>query len=421
MMKNDYRRSLIMLRALERGYSGHVRLEHRTLTGSMVFVVTAPSGGTLCAALVRWNSRGEYAAARLGELRRDSRGQATLAYSFDPRSIDGHPLSDYSLIAVTDRVGRRCDMVLAGNLNGSRETDWNQARIAACTACARADEPAFDLPFCPGACPARPNYDDQATPLPDSVLVEPGDAPTPLPDSVPVEPGDAPTPLPDSVPVEPGDAPAPLPDSVPVEPGDAPAPLPDSVPVEPGDAPTPLPDSVPVEPGDAPAPLPDSVPVEGQIPEGTFSGESAVVSDASDSRAEPPLPPPPVFIGPNDSFGAISAVSYGGADDGALNPTVVWPGESEALRSYFAGENYSVDAPDDGYLYVEAPMSEESGYDSLRIGVRPENGVPESVAYALPGRFSAEPPEGLEDYEWSGDGERGWWIAYLDAASGRRI
>ena len=160
MMKNDYRRSLIMLRALERGYSGHVRLEHRTLTGSMVFVVTAPSGGTLCAALVRWNSRGEYAAARLGELRRDSRGQATLAYSFDPRCIDGHPLSDYSLIAVTDRVGRRCDMVLAGNLNGSRETDWNQARIAACSACAMAAAALGELfemgTNRPSICPSAP-------------------------------------------------------------------------------------------------------------------------------------------------------------------------------------------------------------------------------------------------------------------------
>ena len=336
MMKNDYRRSLIMLRALERGYSGHVRLEHRTLTGSMVFVVTAPSGGTLCAALVRWNSRGEYAAARLGELRRDSRGQATLAYSFDPRCIDGHPLSDYSLIAVTDRVGRRCDMVLAGNLNGSRETDWNQARIAACSACARADEPAFDLPVRPDVRPARPNYDDQATTLPDDVLVEPGDTPTTLPDDIPVE-------------------------------------------------------------------------TDEQIPVETPSDESTDGSAA------------PLFPASDDSAGAIPAASYSDADANALNPTLVWPGESEGLRSYFAGENYSVDAPDDGYLYVEAPMPEESGYDSVRIGVRPENGVPESVAYALPGRFSAEPPEGLEDYEWSGDGERGWWVAYLDAASGHRL
>lgn len=396
MMKNDYRRSLIMLRALERGYSGHVRLEHRTLTGSMVFVVTAPSGGTLCAALVRWNSRGEYAAARLGELRRDSRGQATLAYSFDPRCIDGHPLSDYSLIAVTDRVGRRCDMVLAGNLNGSRETDWNQARIAACSACAMADEPAFDLPVRPGVRPARPNYDDQATTLPDDVLVEPVDTPTTLPDDVLVEPGDTPTTLPDDVLVEPDDAPTTLPDDVLVEPDDAPTALPDDMLVEPDDAPTTLPDDIPVE-------------TDEQISVETPSDESTDGSAA------------PLFPAPDDSASAIPAASYGDADANALNPTLVWPGESEGLRSYFAGENYSVDAPDDGYLYVEAPMPEESGYDSVRIGVHPENGVPESVAYALPGRFSAEPPEGLEDYEWSGDGERGWWIAYLDAASGRRL
>ena len=396
MMKNDYRRSLIMLRALERGYSGHVRLEHRTLTGSMVFVVTAPSGGTLCAALVRWNSRGEYAAARLGELRRDSRAQATLAYSFDPRCIDGHPLSDYSLIAVTDRVGRRCDMVLAGNLNGSRETDWNQARIAACSACAMADEPAFDLPVRPGVRPARPNYDDQATTLPDDVLVEPGDTPTTLPDNVFVEPDDTPTTLPDDVLVEPDDTPTTLPDDVLVEPVGEPTTLPDDVLVEPDDAPTTLPDDIPVE-------------TDEQIPVETPSDESTDGSAA------------PLFPAPDDSAGAIPAASYGDADANALNPALVWPGESEGLRSYFAGENYSVDAPDDGYLYVEAPMPEESGYDSVRIGVRPENGVPESVAYALPGRFSAEPPEGLEDYEWSGDGERGWWVAYLDAASGRRL
>ena len=396
MMKNDYRRSLIMLRALERGYSGHVRLEHRTLTGSMVFVVTAPSGGTLCAALVRWNSRGEYAAARLGELRRDSRGQATLAYSFDPRCIDGHPLSDYSLIAVTDRVGRRCDMVLAGNLNGSRETDWNQARIAACSACAMADEPAFDLPVRPGVRPARPNYDDQATTLPDDVLVEPDDTPTTLPDDVLVEPDDAPTTLPDDVLVEPDDAPTALPDDVLVEPDDVPTTLPDDVLVEPDDVPTTLPDDIPVE-------------MDEQISVETPSDESTDGSAA------------PLFPAPDDSAGAIPAASYGDADANALNPALVWPGESEGLRSYFAGENYSVDAPDDGYLYVEAPMPEESGYDSVRIGVHPENGVPESVAYALPGRFSAEPPEGLEDYEWSGDGERGWWVAYLDAASGHRL
>ena len=72
MVKNDYRRSLIMFRSHAQGYSGHVRLERRTLMGSMFFVVNAPGGtGTLCATLVCRDARGAYFAAKLGELRRD--------------------------------------------------------------------------------------------------------------------------------------------------------------------------------------------------------------------------------------------------------------------------------------------------------------------------------------------------------------
>ena len=35
MMRNDYRRALILLRSNAASYSGHVRLERRTLMGSM--------------------------------------------------------------------------------------------------------------------------------------------------------------------------------------------------------------------------------------------------------------------------------------------------------------------------------------------------------------------------------------------------
>ena len=41
MAKNDYRRQLIMLRGLEKGYSGHARLEKRVLSGTMDFMTTA--------------------------------------------------------------------------------------------------------------------------------------------------------------------------------------------------------------------------------------------------------------------------------------------------------------------------------------------------------------------------------------------
>lgn len=149
MVKNDYRRSLIMLRAHAQGYSGHVRLERRTLMGSLFVSINAPSTkGTLCAALIRRNARGAYAAARLGTLRRDGRGQAGLAYSFDPRNIDGAALEDYWLIAIvhTDQMGA-CELVLTGNVNGSREVEWNGVREAACDACRESSPPACE--FCP--------------------------------------------------------------------------------------------------------------------------------------------------------------------------------------------------------------------------------------------------------------------------------
>lgn len=136
MMKNDYRRALIMLRAHEKGYSGHIRLEHRTLSGSMYFMVGAlGNGNTLCAALVRRDAKGAYFAVKLGELRRDSRGQATLAYSFDPRNIDGRPLEEYRVAVVVERRPDGCGLVLSGNVNGAREVSWPEVSAAACSVC----------------------------------------------------------------------------------------------------------------------------------------------------------------------------------------------------------------------------------------------------------------------------------------------
>lgn len=156
MVKNDYRRSLLMLRSHERGYSGHVRLERRTLIGSMYFAVGAPSGsGELCAALIRRDARGAYYAAKLGALRYDGRGQATLACSFDPRNIDGFALEDYLLIAIVHRDAENCSVVLSGNVNGSQEVSWNSVRAAACSVCAR-------QPACEMCSPVQPRTPDEA-------------------------------------------------------------------------------------------------------------------------------------------------------------------------------------------------------------------------------------------------------------------
>ena len=129
MIRNDYRRALIRLRALEKGYSGHVRLERRTLRGNMQFSITAPSGGELHAAILA-RKPGTYAAEDLGALGRDGRGQAGLNATFDPRNILGNDLDECPLVAVALVAPPEVRIVLTGNLNGSCEIDWMQLRDA---------------------------------------------------------------------------------------------------------------------------------------------------------------------------------------------------------------------------------------------------------------------------------------------------
>lgn len=141
MMRNDYRRALILLRSNAAAYSGHVRLERRTLMGSMYFVVQAPEAAeNLRAALVGRDRSGYYACA-LGQFKRDSRGQAVLSHSFDPRKLCGRELEQYQLVAV---VRGDCEIVLSGNVSGSAELNWAQVRAAVCTLYASSDEAAED-------------------------------------------------------------------------------------------------------------------------------------------------------------------------------------------------------------------------------------------------------------------------------------
>lgn len=132
MMRNDYRRALILLRGSVPGYSGHVRLERRTMMGSMYFLLQAPTGcEKLRAALVGRNRDGYYACA-LGEAQRNARGQAVLSYSFDPRNICNRALEDYQMFAVSCADAQDCEIVLYGNVSGYAEMNWEQARMALC-------------------------------------------------------------------------------------------------------------------------------------------------------------------------------------------------------------------------------------------------------------------------------------------------
>lgn len=128
-MRNEYRRSLIMLRSNAAGYSGHVRLERRTLMGSMYFTVQAPPLiERLRAALVGRDQKGYYA-CEIGELTRDNRDQLSLAYSFDPGNICNRELEAYQLITVSLVGGENLTLVLFGNVNGY--TDLNRDRVQA--------------------------------------------------------------------------------------------------------------------------------------------------------------------------------------------------------------------------------------------------------------------------------------------------
>lgn len=347
MVKNDYRRSLIMLRPHAPGYSGHVRLERRTLMGSMFFVINVPAScGELCAALVRRNAQDTYFAVKLGELRRDGRGQATLAYSFDPRNIDGRPLEDYLLITVVHRDSENCDVVLSGNVNGSVEVNWNSVRAASCEACTPPRTPACDL--CPPAPQPRP--------------------------SQPSRPGTG---------------------------GEV--------------RPTPSQPSQPVEDEGEPTPSEPSQPEEGEE-SGPVPGEPSRPEESGENR---PIPNrPSQFVGePENGDGREETLPTAGETLG-IDLSAPWPGVSEQLREMFASQPARELMLNDGYTYVTAPMPEGSGYDHVEVGVRIRDGVPDSVAYAIPARYTPEPPPGLEDYRWQGGASEGWWTVHTDPSTG---
>lgn len=150
MQKNEYRRALIMLRSLLNGYSGHARLEIRTLTGNLNIRAMIPQGAQSVRAALVGRRSSLYFAHPLGNLRRDMRGQAGLSVNFDPRDIGGRTLDAYSLLALVTINNGVCELALVGNLNGSCENDWERVRATVCALYApqpRPEEPPVAAPY----------------------------------------------------------------------------------------------------------------------------------------------------------------------------------------------------------------------------------------------------------------------------------
>ncbi len=145
MNKNDYRRALIMLRALSGSYTGHVRLERRTLMGTLQITVSGPTDPKLTGLLLG-DKGGQWYGSVLGTLKSDRRDQSGLLASIDPRNISRRDLDDYALVGVAGPSG----LLMSGFLNGSRQVDWAAAAQVVAQLCgtpaATAGEPVMDLP-----------------------------------------------------------------------------------------------------------------------------------------------------------------------------------------------------------------------------------------------------------------------------------
>lgn len=307
MMRNDYRRALILLRGNAPGYSGHVRLERRTLMGSMYFQVQAPEECPALRAALVGSGRDSYFACALGELQRDNRGQAVLAYSFDPRNICGHELEDYQLIVISCASDERCEILLYGNVCGHAQLNWERVRTAVCGL-----------------------YTDGIA------------------------------------------------------------------------------RSTPEAQADKPA---THTAVEGQIrqeieelreeiQDAQESGEDAGTEVREELEDEI-----------SDAQGILSDGESSAAELLGLDIDLPWPGDAEVLRPLFIYSPSLKNPPDDDFVYIASPMPDESGYPYVAVGIRVENGEPVSLRYALPSRWTAEPPAGLEEYAWVGDRNRGWWVS----------
>jgi hypothetical protein len=131
MIRNDYRHALILLRSSVKGMSGHVRLERRTLSGSMRFSVSGAGTSDNLRALLMRKGRNGWTGVQMGALHVDNRGQAGLTWTFDPRNIEGAALEDYPVVAVVQLKNGQAEPAMSGFVNGSTDVDWAQAMSAA--------------------------------------------------------------------------------------------------------------------------------------------------------------------------------------------------------------------------------------------------------------------------------------------------
>ena len=427
MLRNDYRRALIMMRSLRAGIAGYVRLERRTLIGTMQFTVTGAREDELLYALLLYQVNGLWYAQPIGQLGPARYGQSGLVYRFDPRSIEGRALEDYTLVAVASLEDGVCDLVLAGFLNGSREVDWPQVRQAVCQSFATSgtsDRPLVDQgapipPICtPDCCQICPDGGAASLPLnPDRPVVDGGAVSLPLADNAPSATDG------ESEPVESAAA-VPTFSSEPRAANEAAVSEAQSrqetAPHSAGQAEargdTSQSADEPVQPSAEAqhSAVPQSV---GQTREGGDAPESTDSAEAIDGASPDAFDTPAQDGARPDAFDTPARLNTGDdcengcaaaeLDTDSDNP---WPACIEPLRRLYRTRASCRPFDAEGFVLIKAPIAPETGLDHCIAGLSCAGGKPDRVLYGIPARYTPEPPPGLEGYAWRGDTGSGYWV-----------
>lgn len=395
MNRNEYRRALIMLRSMKSGVSGYVRLERRTLMGTLQFTINgAQDGGELYAILLADNG-GALSAVRLARFAAPRYGQTGLVWKFDPRNIENRTLEQYHFAAVVEIREGVCELLLCGNLNGSAEADWIQVRDAACrlfTPVRISGAPISPIDEKrPEICPC---HDDGIQTLPEYNEDFPANPGTDSEVPAPVEPREEPD-------AETGDSSPP--DIVSAEPENSSA-------EESGSSPSltaPETDSeltgccgqpsapVHTEPDELDTPAMDE-------PFLTAARAAYAAENEPDSPVPDELDTPAQDDFPSDTTA--------GEQLSLTDPNAAWPESIEPLRALFFSSERIVPFEMEEYVFIRAPLPDNNCASSCLIGLYCENGMPERVCYAIPAAYSPEPPAGMEGYVWKGDHTRGYWV-----------
>ena len=108
------------------------------------------------------------------------------------------------------------------------------------------------------------------------------------------------------------------------------------------------------------------------------------------------------------------------AAEAGVSPDAVWPDEIAALQPLFECQPPVTAYSGSRYTFILVPATDDA--PEYLAGLWCSHGIPTRAAYAVRAQDAYTPPQGLEDFLWRGcEGRGGFWVAYIDAATGEPI